>query len=81
LVLNGEIFYFLFDMSIGALYCNTLLANLNMRASIADRQWTVDMGLTTFNPIAPQPIALALKNGEAKGSAQSDSCRSSELAA
>ncbi|KAG0696422.1 hypothetical protein DFH29DRAFT_951209 [Suillus ampliporus] len=78
--LQGEDFYILFDMPIGPLYCNTLLANLNMRASLRDRQSTVDMDLTTFDAVGPQPFPLRLGN-DTKLSTQSGSRFSSELAA
>jgi len=78
--MDGTIFYILFDMPICSLYCNTLLANLNMRASIAEQQSAVEMDLTTFNAIGPQPVALTLKH-ETKNTTQSGSRLSSELAA
>ncbi|OAX32181.1 hypothetical protein K503DRAFT_629843 [Rhizopogon vinicolor AM-OR11-026] len=80
--LDGSIFYILFDMPICSLYCNTLLANLNMRTSLAERQSAVemDMDLTTFNAVRPQPLALTLKKGP-KVSTQTGSRQSSELAA
>jgi hypothetical protein len=78
--MDGTIFYILFDMPICSLYCNTLLANLNMRASIAERQSEVEMDLTTFNAIKPQPVALTLKH-ETRNTTQSGSRLSSELAA
>jgi hypothetical protein len=78
--MDRTIFYILFDMPICSLYCNTLLANLNMRASIGARQSAVEMDLTTFNAIGPQPVALTLKGG-IKDSTQSGSGFSSELAA
>ncbi|KAG0703951.1 hypothetical protein DFH29DRAFT_913821 [Suillus ampliporus] len=77
---QGEDFYILFDMSIGPLYCITLLANLNMRASLRERQSAVDIDLTTFDAVEPQPFPLRLEN-HTKGSSQSGSRLSSELAA
>ncbi|KAG2144601.1 hypothetical protein DEU56DRAFT_790602 [Suillus clintonianus] len=74
-----DTFYILFDMPICSLYCNTLLANLNMRASLAERQSAIDMNLTTFE-VGPRPVALTLKN-DPTASAQSGSRQSSELAA
>ncbi|OJA21194.1 hypothetical protein AZE42_01351 [Rhizopogon vesiculosus] len=79
--LDGSIFYILFDMPICSLYCNTLLANLNMRTSLAERQSAVEMemDLTTFNAVRPQPLGLTLKKGP-KFSTQTGSRQSSELA-
>jgi hypothetical protein len=79
--MDGTVFYILFDMPICSLYCNTLLANLNMRASIAEQRSTVEMDLTTFNAVRPQPVALTLKNGHKVSTIQSGSRLSSELAA
>ncbi|KAJ8583940.1 hypothetical protein M405DRAFT_936914 [Rhizopogon salebrosus TDB-379] len=80
-VMEGTIYYALFDIPICSLYCNTLLANLNMRTSIAERQSEVEMDLTSFNVVRPQIATLTLKDGEPKGSTQSDSRLSSELTA
>jgi hypothetical protein len=79
--MEGTIYYALFDIPICSLYCNTLLANLNMRTSIAERQSEVEMNLTSFNVVRPQIATLTFKDGEPKGSTQSDSRLSSELAA
>ncbi|KAG1732372.1 hypothetical protein EDB19DRAFT_1285753 [Suillus lakei] len=79
--LHERIIYVLFDMPICSLYCNTLLANLNMRASLGERQSAVEMDLTTFSAVElHQPVALTLKN-DPKASTQSGSRLSSELAA
>ena len=67
-------------MPICSLYCNTLLANLNMRTSIADKQSAVEMELTTFNAVRPQPVAVTLKNAPKMTTDQSNSRVSSELA-
>jgi hypothetical protein len=79
--MDRTLFYALFDIPICSVYCNTLLANLNIRAYIAE-QSTVEMDLPTFDaiPVGPQPLALTLKNG-LKGFSQSGSRLSSELAA
>ncbi|KAG2144600.1 hypothetical protein DEU56DRAFT_910528 [Suillus clintonianus] len=79
--LHKRIIYILFDMPICSLYCNTLLANLNTRASLGERQSAVEeMDLTTLDAVEHQPVALKLKNGH-KVSTQSGSRMSSELAA
>ncbi|KAG1732371.1 hypothetical protein EDB19DRAFT_1912095 [Suillus lakei] len=76
--LHDETFYILFDMPICSLYCNTLLANLNMRASFREKQSVVDMDLTTFDAIGPQPVPLTLKT-DAMVSTQSGSHLTSNL--
>ncbi|OJA08580.1 hypothetical protein AZE42_04574 [Rhizopogon vesiculosus] len=77
--MDGNMYYALFDIPICSLYCNTLLANLNMRASLAEQQSVVEMDLTSFVAIGPKVLALTVKN-ESKVSTQSGS-QSSELAA
>ncbi|KAG1738855.1 uncharacterized protein EDB91DRAFT_1136793, partial [Suillus paluster] len=78
--LQEDSFYMLFDMPICSLYCNTLLANLNMRTSLGERQSSaVDMDLATFDTVGPQPVALGLGN-DTKVSTQSSSRVSSEPA-
>ncbi|OJA21204.1 hypothetical protein AZE42_01372 [Rhizopogon vesiculosus] len=77
--MEGKLLYLVFDMTIASLYCNTLLANLNMRASIAERQSEVEMNLTTFNAVEHQPVALTMKRGP-NAATQSSSCLSSERA-
>ncbi|KAG1738852.1 uncharacterized protein EDB91DRAFT_1136755 [Suillus paluster] len=79
LSLQEEDFYLLFDMPICSLYCNTLLANLNMRASLGEQESVVDMDLTTFDAVGPPPVTLMLRN-DTKVSTQSGSRVSLELA-
>ncbi|OAX37794.1 hypothetical protein K503DRAFT_771133 [Rhizopogon vinicolor AM-OR11-026] len=78
--MDGNMYYALFDIPICSLYCNTLLANLNMRASLAEQQSVVEMDLTSFVAIGPKALALTVKN-ESKVSTQSGSRQSSELGA
>lgn len=77
--MDGYLYYALFDIPICSVYCNTLLANLNMRATIAGQPSVVEMDLTTFSAVMPQPVVLTLNNGP-KDCDQSGSRLSSELA-